>query len=159
MGERICERALNWVQIIDHQGTVRLCGWLNDNIIGSLSCENMKEIYHSGHANELRQRLLQNDYSLCNIDACPYLAMNDIDNHMIEIDKIPEYPEELYLAYENVCNYHCMSCTVHDTMVKNKAEDLEKGYDKIEAELKDILPHVKRLGANGCGRLLSQLLY
>lgn len=151
--KKICDRALNWVQIIDHHGTVRLCSWLNDNVIGSLSTQTIKEIYQSDHANELRQRLLNNDYSLCNIDACPYLAMKDIDNHMIEIDKFPEYPEELYLAYENVCNYHCISCTVHEIMLKNKSEDLERCYDKIEAELKKVLPYVKRIGTNGCGEL------
>lgn len=150
---KICERILNFVQIIDHCGTVRLCGWLNDNVIGSLSCQSMKEIYHSEHANELRQRLANNDYSLCNIDACPYLAMDDIDNHKVEIEKIPEYPQALYLAYENVCNYHCTSCTVHDIMLKNKEEDLENGYDKIEKELIKVLPHVKKLSANGCGEL------
>lgn len=151
--KKICERALNWIQIIDHKGTVRLCSWLNDNNIGSLACQNMKEIYHGEHANKLRQKIMNEDYSLCNVDACPYLAMGDIENHMVEIDEIPEYPQELYLAYENVCNYHCMSCTVHDIMLKNRSEDLESGYDKIEAELKKALPYVKRLGANGCGEL------
>lgn len=151
--KKICERALNWIQIIDHGGTVRGCSWINDNIIGSLSCQSMKEIYHGKQAEELRQRLMKKDYSLCNIDACPYLAMGDIDNHMVEMESIPEYPEELHLAYENVCNYQCMSCNVHDIMLINKSEDLESGYDKIESELKEVLPHVKRLGANGCGEL------
>lgn len=150
---KICERLLNFVQIVDYKGTVRLCGWLNDNIIGSISDQSMKEIYHSEHANELREKLMNGDYSLCNVDACPYLAMKDIDNHMIELDEISEYPEALYLAFENVCNYNCMSCNVHDIMLKNKAEDLEKGYDKIEKELEKVLPHVKTLGANGCGEL------
>ncbi|MCI8466535.1 MAG: radical SAM protein [Lachnospiraceae bacterium] len=150
---KICERLLNFVQIYDHEGAVRLCAWLEDCRIGSLSCQNMKEIYHGEPANRLRKKLMNGDYSLCNIDACPYLAMGDIENHMVEIDAIPEYPEELYLAYENVCNYHCISCTVPETMVKNKMEDLKNGYDKIEEELKEVLPYVKKLGANGCGEL------
>lgn len=149
----ICERALNWIQVIDHTGNVRICGWINNNIIGSLSCQSMKEIYHSKRAKEIRNKLVNGDYSECIIDACPYLAMNDIDMHMVEFNEVPEYPSELYLAYENVCNYHCMSCNVHDVMLKNKAEELTKGYDKIEEELKKVLPHVKRLGANGCGEL------
>lgn len=151
--KKICERALNWVQIIDYRGNVRLCSWINNNIIGSLFCKSMKEIYHGDSANTLREKLLNGDYSACNIDACPYLAMNDIDSHMVEMEKVPEYPEELYLAYENVCNYNCMSCTIHNTMLKNKSVDLESGYEKIEYELKKILPYVKRIGANGCGEL------
>lgn len=150
---KICDRALNWIQIIDYYGTVRICGWINDNVIGSLACQSMKEIYHSKEANALRERLMNQDYSLCNIDSCPYLAMDGIENHLIELDKVPEYPEELYLAYENVCNYHCMSCDVHDVMVQNKGKDLESGYDKIEAELKKALPYAKRIGASGCGEL------
>lgn len=155
MRNRICERGLNFIQIIDHKGTVRICGWINDNVIGSLSSQSIWKSYHSEQADMIRQKLICGDYSSCNMDACPYLAMDDIDSHMVEIDKIPEYPEELHLAYENVCNYHCMSCTVHDTMLKNKSEDLESGYDKIEAELKEVLPHVKRIGANGCGELFA----
>lgn len=150
---RLCERALNWIQIIDYEGTVRGCSWIDDNKIGSLSSQSMKEIYHGEYANKIRQKLMNRDYSSCIIDACPYLAMNDMQNHMVEVDEIPEYPEELYLAYENVCNYHCMSCTIHDIMLKNKDKDLESGYDRIEAQLKEVLPHVKRLGANGCGEL------
>ena len=92
MKNKICERILNFVQIVDYKGTVRLCGWLNNNTIGSLSHQSMEEIFHGKYANELRERLLNNDYSMCKIDACPYLAMNDIDNHLVEIDEIPEYP-------------------------------------------------------------------
>lgn len=150
---KICNRGLNWIQIIDYQGTVRICGWISDNIIGSLSCQSMKEIYHSKEADALRERLINQDYSLCNIDACPYLAMNVIDNHLIQAEEIPEYPEELYLAYENICNYHCMSCDVHDMMARNRGKDLESGYDKIETELKKVLPYVKKISANGCGEL------
>lgn len=149
----MCERILNWVQIIDHKGTVRLCSWIDNNIIGSLSHQTLKEIYSGVHANELRKRLEDKDYSQCIVDACPYLAMDDIKNHLVEVDEIPKYPEELHLAYENVCNYHCMSCTVHDTMLQNKEKDLEKGYDIIEKKLQEVLPHVKKIGANGCGEL------
>ena len=153
MGKRLCERALNWIQIIDHKGTVRLCSWMRDNNIGSLSCQTISEIYHGKCANRLREKLMANDYSLCDLDACPYLAMNEIDKHMIEIDQIPKYPEELYLAFENVCNYHCISCTIHDVMLKNEAKDLEKDYDKIEEQIKELLPHLKKISANGLGEL------
>ena len=150
---RLCDRILNFVQIIDYKGNVRLCGWLDDNIIGCLSDQSMKDIYHGERANELRRRIAKGDYSLCNVDACPYLAMNDFNEHVVDVDEIPEYPEELYLAYENVCNYHCMSCNIYDIMHTNKALNLEKYYDKIEIQLKEVLPHVKKLGANGCGEL------
>ena len=150
---KMCWRILNNVQVMNYKGDVRLCGWIRDNVIGSLSNQSMNEIYHSEHAEYLRGKLMDQDYSLCNIDACPYLAMNDMEHNLAEVDEIPEYPEELYLAFENVCNYSCTSCTVHKSMAGAKREDVEKSCDKVEEQLRKILPYVKKVGANGLGEL------
>lgn len=153
MSRKICERILNNVQIINYKGDVRTCSWVIDSVVGSLSCSSMKEIYHSERANKLRERLMNGDHSLCNIDACPYLAMDEIDSHMVEIEEVPDYPEELYLAFENVCNYSCTSCTIYKSMPEKGAEDLEKSYDKIEKQIQELLPHLKKIGTNGLGEL------
>lgn len=150
---KMCWRILNNVQVMNYKGDVRLCCWIRDNVIGSLSNQSMNEIYHSEHAEYLRGKLMDQDYSLCNIDACPYLAMNDMEHNLAEVDEIPEYPEELYLAFENVCNYSCTSCTVHKSMAGAKREDVEKSCDKVEEQLRKILPYVKKVGANGLGEL------
>ena len=134
MGRKICERALNFVQIMNYKGDVRICGWIIDDVIGSLSCSSMKEIYHSERANKLRERLMNGDYSLCNMNACPCLSMGEMDSHMVEIEEVPEYPEELFLAFENVCNYSCTSCTIHKSMPEKGTEDLKKSYDRIEEQ-------------------------
>lgn len=146
---KICQRGLNFIQVIDYRGTVRLCCWINNNEIGNLSNQSLKEIYHGEQAEKIRRKLSNGDYSDCNVDACPYLAMGDMDNHMVEISEVSEYPEELYLAYEEVCNYSCTSCTIHRTMMENKTKDLENGYDKIEKELREVLPYIKTISANG----------
>ncbi len=153
MKQKICERILKWVQIIDCKGTVRLCGWINDDVIGVLSDQSMKEIYHGKRAEELRKKLMEKDYSQCRVDGCPYLAMNTINQHLIEMDKLPEYPEELYLAYENICNYRCTSCYVPVAMHENVSKNMETDYAIIEEQLKEVLPHVKKIGANGLGEL------
>ena len=88
MGRKICERALNFVQIMNYKGDVRICGWIIDDVIGSLSCSSMKEIYHSERANKLRERLMNGDYSLCNMNACPCLSMGEMDSHMVEIEEV-----------------------------------------------------------------------
>lgn len=148
---KICRRILEFVQIIDYKGTVRLCGWIHNNVIGCLSENTMEEIYHSEHANELRKKLSCGDYSDCLIDACPYLAMNTIEDHLVEIDEVPKFPEHLYLAFEEICNYKCVSCTTPHIMCQTNKKEAEKGYDLIEERLKDVLPHVKTLSANGRG--------
>lgn len=151
--KKVCERIMTFVQVINHEGAVRLCGWLRDDVIGSLSEKSMKEIWQGKRARELRDRLARGDYSLCMVDSCPYLAMNEIEKHSIDIEEISEYPESLYLAYENVCNYRCTSCTIPGMMKQNQGKDLDKDYDMIEEGLMEVLPHIKRISANGCGEL------
>lgn len=154
---KLCERIVNWVQIIDYKGTVRLCGWINDNIVGNLSDNSMEEIFHGRHAEELRKKLACNDYSSCLIDACPYLAMNTINDNLIEIDEIPRYPEKICLAFEEVCNYKCISCTTPMVMQKQKKkkEEVEAGYDVIEEQLNKVLPYVKNISTNGRGEIFA----
>lgn len=153
---RICERAVNFVQIFDGEGHVRLCPWQRDGgIIGCLTQNTIEEIYHSEAAGKIRERHARADYSNCNINQCPYVACNTVDAHSLDIDEIPKYPSELYLAYENVCNYHCIMCNVPGCLMGIDAKELEKNYDKIDAELRKILPHVKLISANGMGELFT----
>lgn len=153
---RICERALNFLQIINVDGDVRLCCWLKDGgVIGNLSENSLYEIWHGEKAELIRDRLIQHDYSNCSIDACPYLAMNTLSEHEIEVDEVPEYPEKLYLAYEEACNYKCMSCGHHLVMAANRGKDLSEKYQMIEERIREILPHLRHISANGRGEVFA----
>ena len=151
--KRICERGLNWFQIYDYKGNVRQCSWTEDGYIGNLQENTVYEIYHGEAAEKIRNRLTDGDYSLCKVDACPYLAMNELDKHMLEYENAPEYPTELYLGFERVCNYACTCCTIHKCMMEEKSENLEAYYAKIEERIQPLLPHLKKISANGCGEL------
>lgn len=151
--KRICERGLNWFQVYNDKGDVRLCGWLKDSHIGNLLDNTVEEIYHGEQAVKLREHFERGDYSLCNLDACSYLAQCELEHHMIEYEEVPKYPSELYLGFERVCNYACTSCTVHQCMMDSTGIDLEKYYSKIEERLEPLLPHIKKISANGCGEL------
>lgn len=153
---KICERVINFIQIIDYKGTVRICGWIKNNEIGCLAESSMYEIWHGEKAEAIRKKLSLYDYSDCVIDACPYCATDKHEEHFIEIDELPDYPPSIYLAYEEVCNYQCTSCTTPETMSCNLGKkEVEKGYEIIEKELKKVLPYVKHLGANGRGELFA----
>ena len=151
--KKICDRGLNWFQIYDYKGNVRQCSWTKDGNIGNLYDNTVEEVYHSDKAKKIRSHLINKDYSICNIDACPYLAMNEVEKHLIEYENTPKYPTEIYLGYERVCNYACRSCTIHQCMIEEKKYDLENYYNKIEERLKPILPYVKKISANGCGEI------
>ena len=152
---KICERALNWVQVIDCEGTVRLCSWLYDGgVVGQLTKNSFEELYHSVEAKLIRQMHSEGDYSNCNPDACPFVANNDHSN-IVEVVEVPRLPTMLALAYENVCNYHCVMCTIPDCMQSHRPSELEAKYQRIDRELEKILPHIKTLSANGLGEFFA----
>ncbi|MBQ7155021.1 MAG: radical SAM protein [Synergistaceae bacterium] len=95
------------------------------------------------------------DYSQCSVDSCPYLATGTIDSHLIEIDKIPEYPDTLLLGHEQVCNYHCTFCSSRPGYSTEPQEIQNAGYENIYEKLKPVLPHIKRISANGNGELFA----
>lgn len=151
---RICRRGLNRLQVIDYEGSVRVCSWLRDGgIIGKLSEHTLRELWNGDRAKQIRAQLAAGDYSNCDIDACPYLSMGKIKDYEIEINDIPEYPKELHLAYERVCNYACTSCTTARYMRECDSLKAEEGYRKIEERIRSVLPYLKIIGAHGLGEL------
>lgn len=153
---RLCRNALEFVQVINEEGEVRLCGWQKDGgVIGKLSDNTMEEIYHSTEADLIRERHLNKDYSNCNPNACPHIANNSVEDNCIEVNEVPKFPPALYLAYENVCNYRCVMCTIPDCMKRMDAVEREKKLNKIDLELSKVLPYVKSISANGLGELFA----
>ncbi len=125
---------MNFVQITNADGAVRLCSWLKDGgIIGHLTQNSWEEIYNSEAAKLIREMHACDNHSNCNPNQCPYVANDNVDSISIEIDEVPQYPESLYLAYENVCNYRCMMCGIPGCMA-GMDDEVEKEYAKIDTE-------------------------
>ena len=151
---KICKRAVEFVQIINEDGAVRQCSWLNDGgVIGHLTKNSMEEIYHSPAANLIHDMHACGDHSNCNPNQCPYAANDSHEEMVIDIDEIPRVPYSLYLAYENVCNYRCVMCDIPNCMANADARIRDEKLDRIDAELRKILPHVRQISANGLGEL------
>ena len=79
--------------------------------------------------------------------------MGTLKDHLIEIDDIPQYPSSLYLAHEEVCNYNCVFCSSRSSYKKAPQEVKNAGYENIYEKLKPVLPHIKKIGANGRAEL------
>lgn len=153
---KLCERALDFVQVINDNGDVRLCSWQYDGgVIGNLLKQPMTEIYHSTQAKLIRERHANQDYSNCNPNACPYVACNTVDEISVEIDEVPKLPKRLLLAYENTCNYHCVMCTIPGCLKAEELKKREERLNKIDEELSKVLPHVTEISANGLGELFA----
>ncbi|MCR5678137.1 MAG: hypothetical protein K6G13_08920 [Agathobacter sp.] len=151
---KLCDRAIEFVQIMNEDGAVRQCSWLKDGgIIGYLTQNSLDEIYHSKEAQLIRDMHCREDYSNCNPNTCPFVANNTVAEHMIEIEEVPRYPYSLYLAYENVCNYKCAMCGIPGCMANKDAKITEEKYNRIDAEIRKALPYIKHISANGLGEL------
>ncbi len=152
---KICDRGLNYFQVSDDRGKVRICTWTFDCNIGNLVDQTFEEVWYGKRACQMRDRLIAQDYSKCVWGDCPYLSKNQIDKYMVEIDNIPDYPEQLSLSYDNVCNYNCSTCDIHERYVAADKKEMSKRFDKIEAELRKILPYIKEISANGQGEVFA----
>lgn len=127
----LCRNAIEFVQIINEDGEVRICGWQKDGgRIGRLTEYSMEELYQGNAARMIMTRHLNKDYSNCNPNECPFVANGNVCDNYVNIDKLPDYPSSLFLAYENVCNYKCVMCTIPDCMNKSEREEREKNLIK-----------------------------
>ena len=147
---KICNRGLNFVQVLAN-GEVRLCAWNYDNVRGNLLEQDFYEIYHGEKAKKIRDSLIEGTYQQCPIDRCPFLANGTIEKERIEIDKVPDYPDELYLAYDRTCNYKCISCTNCNPI----PEQYRNNVEIIEKKLEQVLRKIRKIGANGEGELFA----
>ncbi len=152
---KLCKGGRDWIQIYNCEGDVRECGWTSDGYIGNLKDHTLSELYHGENARKMRERLINQDYSKCLVDGCPYLMTGEINSYQKELGEIPEYPEKLYLAFENSCNYRCQSCTVHNLLRGKTKEELEHNYDIIEKRVRQAMPYAKLISANGHGELFT----
>lgn len=152
---KICKRGLNSIYIRNVDADVVACAWMDDQYLGNLHEQSLYDIYHGERAEKLRARLFAGDYSKCWSEHCPFCRKDTTNEMLIDVDEVPEWPEELWLSYENTCNYNCPSCTVHCMMENNKERDLEKEYAFIEEQIRPLLPHLKFISANGLGEVFS----
>ncbi len=151
---KICRRALNFIQIYNGKGYVRSCSWLKGGgCIGNIIEQDIPSIMHGEKAAAIWGPMLEGDYSICDVDNCPYVANDTIEKNLIEIDEIPDYPDWIYLAYEGKCNYACTCCSSSSHMRDAREHDYTENYKIINERIKEILPHVKRIAAHGTGEL------
>lgn len=153
---KTCKRLLNWIQIINAEGDVRLCSWSRNNTIGNLLDDDMRNIINGEKAAILRKMIAEGDFSNCPEDNCPYLANGKIEDILVEYDEDAELqPETLHLAFEGNCNYDCTCCTSYQHMIDTRQHDYRDYYDQLEEGIRSVLPYIKHIGANGRGELFA----
>ena len=117
-----------------------------DYYIGNIfEVSSFDEIWYSDKAIELRQKLLNNDYSLCNNDIC----YKDFKYGKINLSLHPEYPKTLRFSYDNSCNIKCLFCRDY----KEKFENEEKWNKLIDTILIPALKSAEILAITTVGEV------
>lgn len=134
-------------------GEVYTCcpNWNKFYSIGNIYKDNVENIWNSDKAKELRKRVLNNDYSLCDKMGCNHLINHcfatkyDIEHK----EEMQEYPKVVKFVYDKECNIACKIC--RNKLDRLTDEELETLNSKIDNFFLPILQHAQVLIINAKG--------
>lgn len=127
---RFCARPFEHVEIMhgyganqqDGFGDVYVCcsGWLSKKI-GNYLEQDLKTIWNSAAAQDIRASILDGSFRYCNKQVCPYIQSNSLPElknvsakHRIFLEEnetiLSDLPSSFFLCYDRSCNLTCKSC-------------------------------------------------
>lgn len=149
--KHFCQRPFSEIEI-HTDGNVYTCcpDYLKKYPIGNIfNVSSFDEIWYSEKAIELRQRILNSDYSLCNSNICNM----KIDQEEVEQITHPSYPTLVRFAYDTQCNLRCMIC--RDSLIYN-SEERNKEYDSmIDSMFLPVLKNAKIMSITSAGEITA----
>ncbi len=147
-----CTRPFEEIEI-HPAGDVYTCcpNWNKFYSIGNIYKNSIDEIWNSKNAQEVRKRILNNDYSLCDINACTYCSQSLFTSpYNTKCTPImEEYPIIVKFCYDYECNIACSIC--RDGIKRLSDEKLEELNSKIETFFLPFLKSAKTLIINSHG--------
>ncbi len=152
MSETFCKRPFEEIEI-GINGDVYTCcpNWNKYYAIGNIGQNSFEEIWNSEKAVDVRTRILNNDYSLCDYDNCSYLKQkNFVSDFNTDCTPIMlEHPKIVKFVYDYECNIACKMC--RNKVNRMTQEELEILNSKIDTFFLPILQGAKVLIINSAG--------
>lgn len=147
----ICTTPFYNMQILTNGNIVGCCAsYCRNYYFGNLLEKNLQQIWCGDKAKYFRNKLLNCDYSLCDLKLCrntDKCSLEDIKKYYDDKDII-KLPEEIGIGYDTACNLNCNICPFHKK--KNSEEDLTK-LKKYEASFFPYLGNCKVMSLSGAG--------
>ena len=152
MTNEYCKRPFEEIEI-SNTGEVYTCcpNWNNFYSIGNIYKNSFDEIWNSKKAVDLRHKILNHDYSLCDMQGCLYLKQNDF-NSPYTTNCTPimnEYPKTVKFVYDYECNIACKICRDH--LKRLSDDELELLNSKIDTFFLPFLQGAQVLIINAYG--------
>lgn len=149
---KFCTRPFEELEI-HNTGEVYACcpNWNKFYSIGNIFKDSFENVWNSDKAIELRKRILNFDYSLCDKEGCAYLKQNFFPSKY-ELNCTPvmnNYPLTVKFVYDYECNIACKIC--RDRMKRLSDDELNLLNSKIDTFFLPMLKNAKVLIINAYG--------
>jgi len=145
MDTRPCKRPFVNLEIHNEGQVSPCCREFLKYDAGNIEKQNLDEIWNGKIYTDLRQRVLNGDYSMCKRDICFYTPCSK--------EEIPaDYkngPKELKISYDMECNYNCITC--RDTIITNNPEKMSLYENVYSPKIKKIIKNVEVITLLGSG--------
>lgn len=148
--DKICITPFKKLEIA-WDGKVYTCcpSFIKYNYIGNILDENvvsLNDIWNSEKAQIIRKNILENNYSLCDLDICREKYLEEKKAQYTTNIPLPEY---VTLAYDKACNIQCITC--RDKKIKSCESDIEVYNKKLDSVLLPLLNSAKIITITGSG--------
>lgn len=125
---KICKRPFH-IATVYQDGKVYTCcpAYIKGYSIGNVFEKSFNEIWNSEKAKSLRNMLVDDDYSLCDLDSCIQLELMDkqeLKNEFYDENDMVKMPDEIYMGWDYDCNVACITC--RNKLIKNDEKTLTK---------------------------------
>lgn len=127
------------------------CGWIRGYSFGNIFEQSFEEIWNGEKAKEFRQKLYDNDFSLC--PGCQNLEILQEINDS-EPKLISEPPERILLGLDEFCDVKCIFCRPENYKV-NPNLIPEGKEDKLLEILSPWLKNAKYVKTNAVGEVFA----
>lgn len=152
---KYCAKGFEYIYFDNYFGDVWICPWMDSAVgkIGNILEQDFDEIWFGEKAETFRNEFRENCFKNCRPQACPMLQNNDMpeigdENEYKELTKTRDYPTDINLAYDFVCNQHCETCRPKPFIPpKGYAEQMEK----IRQKITPVLERANKISMSGHG--------
>ena len=127
------------------------CGWIRGYSFGNIFEQSFDEIWNGEKAQEFRQKLYDNDFSLC--PGCQNLEiLEEINDEKPKL--ISEPPERILLGLDEFCDVKCVFCRAENYKVNPNLIPKDK-EDKLLDILSPWLERAKYVKTNAVGEVFA----
>lgn len=143
---KICKNPFKILEITPDGEIYPCCpAYCREYSFGNIYKSSFDEVWNSQEAQKFREKLLNNDYSLCQRDIC-FPSFSETD---ASYKTVMDYPEHVIFSHDLECNASCITC--RDNICRNSQEQLEILNKRIDTVYLPLLKNAKMVKLLGSG--------